>query len=131
MGKPVQIETNYLKLDVSKLVPQAFHYDVTINFEPLGKNGKEPGKKFMHPAFAAFVKKSFPRESLAYDGQKNAYAPRKLDLSKPYEQVIHVIDQETGQDRTFKVEIKEVKDSYIDLSILKEYVFVIIISISH
>lgn len=117
-GRKVSIETNYLKLDVSSLVPHAFHYDVTIDFEPAGRS--PPGKKFMHPVFAAFVKRNFPKAPLAYDGQKNAYAPKQLDLSREYERVINMTDDETGQTRQFRVEIKEVKGSLIDLSILKK-----------
>lgn len=118
LGRPVKIETNYLKLDVSKLVPHAFHYDISIDFEPVGRT--QPGKKFMHPVFAAFAKQNFKTASLAYDGQKNAYAPQKLDLSKAYNPVVEILDEETGQKRVFKVEIKEVKGSFIDLSVLKE-----------
>lgn len=117
-GKKVQIETNYLKLDVTKLVNCAYHYDVTIDFEPAGRS--LPGKKFMHPVFAAFVAKNFPRASLAYDGQKNAYAPQKLDLTKPYERVVTIVDGETAQQRSFKVEIQEVRGSLIDLSVLRK-----------
>lgn len=121
VGRSVEIETNYLKLDVAKLVDCAYHYDVTIDFEPVGRS--QPNKKFMHPVFAAFVEKNqrnFAGIYLAYDGQKSAYAPQKLNLSKPYEQIISYVDTETGQQRTFKVEIQEVKDSSIDLKILKK-----------
>lgn len=117
-GRRVQIETNYLKLDVTNLVDCAYHYDVTIDFEPAGRS--PPGKKFMHPVFAAFVAKNFPKASLAYDGQKNAYAPHQLDLTKPYERVVTIVDGETAQQRNFKVEIQEVRGSLIDLKVLRK-----------
>lgn len=109
--KRVIIETNYLKLNIEKMVPTAYHYDISI--EP------DKPKRLLQKAFGAFRKKNFPTVFMAFDGQKNAYAPQVLDFSTEIQRETKIIDPETGLERTFMVAIQETRGSEIDLSSLR------------
>lgn len=63
---------------------------------------------------------NFGETAVAFDGQKNAYAPEVLNLEKPLTREIMIIDEETEQQRTYVVAIKEVRESKIDLSCLRK-----------
>lgn len=104
------IETNYLKLIIDRLNKVAYHYDVQI--EP------EAPKKYLPGVFQQFVRDNFPRESIAYDGSKNAYAPLVLNLSR-YNPDVEFIHPETGNKRPYKVKIKATDHPEIDLSSLR------------
>lgn len=77
-------------------------------------------KRLLKHAFSKFREVNFKQIAIAFDGQKNAYAPCVLDLSKPLQREVVVIDNETGQERKYLVAIKEVRDSAINLSCLKK-----------
>lgn len=111
-GRKVTIETNYLALDISKMVETAYHYDVTI--EP-----NNP-KRLMQSVFGEFRTRNFPRIYMAFDGQKNAYAPQPLNLNQAVQREIKIIDPENGQERSYVVAIKEVRGSEINLSSLRK-----------
>lgn len=70
--------------------------------------------------FSEFRRLNYPEIAIAFDGQKNAYAPEVLNLQRPITREIKIVDGETSQTRTFMVAIQEVRDSAIDLSCLKK-----------
>lgn len=115
-GKKVDgLEANYLKLDISKLVQVAYHYDVTI--------APEVPKKKLPLAFTAFCRKNFGNTQIAFDGRKNAYAPCRLDLEKrEIVNAVEIVDAETGNTRKYTVHIQEANDSAISMGWLKKYV---------
>lgn len=109
-GKKMTLETNYLKLNLSKMPDHAYHYDVKI--EP------DRPKKFMRSVFETFTKKVFPGNSLAYDGRSNAYSPVKLcDRALGSEIMVGIVDGNTKI--SFKVTMKPTDDLKIDLKSLK------------
>lgn len=112
LGRKVRIETNYLALDIKQIKENAYHYDVTI--EP------DKPKRLLKFAFSEFRKVNFGPIAIAFDGQKNAYSPVILDLSKPLTREVVVIDNETAQERKYLVAIKEVRDNVINLGCLKK-----------
>lgn len=112
LGKKVLIETNYLALDVKKITETAYHYDVTI----------EPDKpnRLMKKVFLEFRRINFPSIHIAFDGKKNAYSPKELQIPSNVQREVKIIEEETGQQRTYLVAIKEAKDNQIDLSCLQK-----------
>lgn len=107
-----------MKLDVSKIVPSAYHYDVTIDFEP---KGREPLKKktLKVDVFNAYRQQHMPRECLAYDGQNSAFAPKKLGAGLLEKKIVNFVERD--RTREFSVELKEVKSNFeINLSCLKK-----------
>lgn len=112
LGRRVRIEANYLALRIAQMIENAYHYDVTI----------EPNipKRLLQRVFGNFRETNFPKIFMAFDGQKNAYSPCKLDLSKPLKREIDVPDDETGKPRKFTVMIKETRDSVVHLGSLKK-----------
>lgn len=110
LGRKVLIETNYLALDVKRIAPNAYHYDVTM----------EPDKpnRLMRKVFHEFRRINFPKISIAFDGKKNAYSPEILKIPLDLKREVTIIDDETGQKRLYLVAIKEAKDNVIDLSCL-------------
>lgn len=111
-GRKVRIETNYLALNVDKIKAVAYHYDIQI--EP------DKPKRLMRAVFSEFRRRNFGNTAVAFDGQKNAYAPVKLPLDKKLIREISVVDEETGQTRVYMVAIQEVRGSAIDLSCLQK-----------
>lgn len=112
VGRSVRIETNYLALNVSNIKNRAYHYDIVI--EP------DKPKRLLKAVFNKFRETNFPEIAIAYDGQKNAYAPVMLDFERPITRETQIVDDETSQQRTYMVSIKEVRDSEINLSCLKK-----------
>lgn len=110
-GRPVRINANYLELFVNQIKECAYHYDIGI--EP------DKPKRLLKAVFKEFLRINFPNTAIAFDGQKNAYAPIVLDLTKAIQREIQINDGETGQERKYIVAIKEVRDSQINLSCLK------------
>lgn len=109
-GRALTLETNYLKLNLSKMPDYAYHYDVKI--EP------ERPKKFMRPVFEAYTKKIFPGNSLAYDGRSNAYSPVLLcERALGSEIAIEIVDG--TRTIPFKVTMKPTEDVKVDLKSLK------------
>lgn len=110
-GRAVRINANYLALIVDKVKECAYHYDIAI--EP------DKPKRLLKTVFTEFLRLNFPNTAIAFDGQKNAYSPIVLDLTKAIQREIQIVDGETGQERKYLVAIKEVRDSEINLSCLK------------
>ncbi|XP_031627620.1 protein argonaute-2 [Contarinia nasturtii] len=101
-----EIETNYLKIVLNNLVENAYHYDVKI--EP------DRPKKLLTAVFLRFTELNYPKECIAFDGQKNAYATKPLKIGD-LEREIKIIHPETGRERTFTVAIQAANDSEIPI----------------
>lgn len=113
VGRPIQLDVNYLALSLNKLVPNIYHYDVTI----------EPNmpKRFMPHVFEAFRAKNFPKMFIAFDGQKNAYAPAQLKLADIKERKITYQSEDESRAGVYMVNMKEVKDGRIETKSLQTY----------
>lgn len=105
------IETNYFALIVDNIKECAYHYDVTVI--------PDKPKRLLKIVFDKFNQENYSNIAIAFDSKKNAYSPVLLDLKKPLHEQITIIDEETGQNRVFTVNIKEVNDNQINLSCLK------------
>lgn len=111
-GRKIQLDTNYLELNIDKLVPSIYHYDV--NIEP------NMPKRFMPLVFEKFRRANFPTTFIAFDGQKNAYAPKMLNLNDIKERKVMHQDEESAAPRAYMVGMKEVKTSNpIDMKALQ------------
>lgn len=104
-----KIETNYLKLDISKLIKTAYHYDVTID--------PDTPKKNLPAVFTQYCAENFPKIHIAFDGRKNAYAPTKLKLTSLQEEVTFL--DAIGNNRTYRIKIQETNDEVISLESLR------------
>lgn len=101
-----EIEANYLKLDLSKIVENAYHYDVKI--EP------DRPKKLLTGVFLEFVRVNFPSDSIAFDGTKNAYASKPLKIGElSLEKPVTFIHPQTGKELKFQVSIGAAKNNKI------------------
>jgi eukaryotic translation initiation factor 2C len=110
-GRRIKVEVNYLKLALEKLVNTAYHYDVT--FEP------DKPKKFLQSALDRFQQKNFPKTGFAFDGRKNAYTSKVLQMkAQEFSDTVTVTCGDTGREKSFKITIKKVND--IDLLPLKK-----------
>lgn len=109
-GQPFDLETNYLKLDLTKMPDIAYHYNVKIK--------PDRPKKFMRPVFEAYIRKIFPKHNLAYDGSASAYSPVLIQSDKLGTEILIDID-EKGRKIPFKVIMKPTDDMEIDLKSLK------------
>lgn len=111
-GRKILVDVNYLALNIEKLVPIIYHYDV--NIEP------NMPKRHMPNVFEAFRKLNFPKVFIAFDGQKNAYSPQLLKLEQIKERKIMFQDEESYAPRAYMVNMKEVKTSNkIDMTTLQ------------
>lgn len=104
------IETNYLKLDLKKMLKTAFHYDV--KFEPEGP------KKAYPKVFELYVKENFAGTPIAFDGRCNAYSAKKLDLKKIKTHKVAYFNKYTNHTREYTVALMEAKNSEISLDLL-------------
>lgn len=102
------IEVNYLKLDISGMVDVAFHYDVDIV--------PDLPKKNLSDVFLQFCNANFPGVEIPFDGKKNAYAPKRLDLTDLQREVQFIDPQ--GNTCAYTVNVKEAHDTAISLSSL-------------
>lgn len=105
MGKPLlKIKANYLKLNLDKLVPYFYHYDVDI--EP-----DHPKKYFKH-AFLEFRRTYFPGELFNFDGRKNAYTLRELNFAgESFSGRVTIIHPETGKELNYEITIQAAENS--------------------
>lgn len=112
-GRKLIIETNYVKLDLSKMISKAYHYDVAI----------EPNmpKRLMSTVFEVFRKENFPNVAIAFDGQKNAVVPEPIKITPNFSKKIKIIDPENSREREYTVKIKEVRDMVLDFGSLRTY----------
>lgn len=112
-GRKLIIETNYIKLDLSKLVSKAYHYDVAID--------PNMPKRLMTTVFELFRKENFPNAAIAFDGQKNAVTPEPLKITPNFSKKVKITDPENSREREYTVKIKEVRDLVLDFGSLRTY----------
>lgn len=105
IGTKGQVEVNYLRLDLSGMPKEAFHYDVTIT--------PDRPKKFLRPAFDLCQLKAFPDIAAAFDGSKSCYTLQRL----PTPMAIKVTLAEFRKE--CQVEIKETIDCVVDMDSLR------------
>ncbi|XP_016984986.2 protein argonaute-2 [Drosophila rhopaloa] len=111
IGKPGRVAVNYLDIDLSKMPPKAYHYDVKIM--------PERPKKFYRQAFEQFRIDQLGGAIAAYDGRASCYSADKLPLKTQNSEV--TVTDRNGRTLRYTVEIKETGDSEIDLSSLRSY----------
>jgi hypothetical protein len=110
-GIAINVEVNYLKLALEKLVNTAYHYDAT--FDP------DKPRKFMQPAIDAFQRKNFPKNGFAFDGRKNVYTSTLLTMkAQEFSDSVTIVCPDTNREKTYKITIKKVNE--IDLTPLKK-----------
>lgn len=97
------IETNYLQLDFSKIVPNAYKYDVEITGRP---------RKFYLSAFLQFCAQFLPdqRRGISYDWKKIAVANCRLPIDGELEGDVQVRHPDTGKLLDYKIVIKPAGD---------------------
>lgn len=113
-GQRCTLEVNYLKISVKNLIPTAFHYDV--EFVP------DIPKKMLSRALEVFMGAHFSSIQYAFDGRKNFYTNKLLEVKGV------ILDGEFAQDVTavlgdrskeFKVKVKFATE--VDMSVLRDY----------
>lgn len=115
-GKPIKLEANYLKLDVSELLPTAYHYDV--KFDPIAP------KKFLPNALSTFMQTYFKGILYAFDNRSSFYTNHLLVVDgtpvegqREHEETVTAVLGDRSKD--FKVKIKFAAE--IDLSVLHDF----------
>lgn len=109
-GQRVKVESNYLTLNLSKMVDKAYHYDIV--FDP------DKPKKCLKNVFNKF-RLNFPNNFLAFDGWKSFYTSSRLDYSgSSYKTEVEYILDENREPKKFQITIKEVAE--LDLKVLKK-----------
>nr|XP_036670574.1 protein argonaute-2 isoform X7 [Drosophila suzukii] len=111
IGKPGQVAVNYLDIDMSKMPPKAYHYDVKIM--------PERPKKFYRQAFEQYRIDQLKGAIAAFDGRASCYAVDKLPLTTQNSEV--TVTDRNGRTLKYTVEIKETVDSEVDLMSLNSY----------
>lgn len=98
------IETNHLELDISKMVENAYKYDVEIT-------SKGP-KKLYSAAFSEFCAQFLPEQQhgISYDGKKIALANCRLSINSELVGEVQVKPPDTGKMWDFTVAIKPAND---------------------
>lgn len=107
-GKITKFEVNYIPLLLDKMVSTAYHYDVDI--QPMAS------RKWQRAAFKRFEIEALAGQPIAFDGNKNAYTAKKLNLEHYKKEVVA---REDNRDRKFTVTMKEA--AVVDLQCLKSY----------
>ncbi|XP_016958952.2 protein argonaute-2 [Drosophila biarmipes] len=111
IGKPGQVAVNYLDIDMSKMPPKAYHYDVKIM--------PERPKKFFRQAFEQYRIDQLQGAVAAFDGRASCYSVDKLPLKTQNSEV--TVTDRNGRTLKYTVEIKETADSEVDLKSLNNY----------
>ncbi|XP_037721028.1 protein argonaute-2 isoform X4 [Drosophila subpulchrella] len=111
LGKPGQVAVNYLDIDMSKMPPKAYHYDVKIM--------PERPKKFYRQAFEQYRIDQLKGAIAAFDGRASCYAVDKLPLKTQSSEV--TVTDHNGRTLKYTVEVKETADSEVDLMSLNNY----------
>ncbi|KAH8360848.1 hypothetical protein KR084_009124, partial [Drosophila pseudotakahashii] len=111
IGKPGQVAVNYLDIDLSKMPPKAYHYDVKIM--------PERPKKFYRQAFEQFRIDQLGGAIAAYDGRASCYSVDKLPVKTQNSEV--TVTDSNGRTLRYTVEIKETGDSEIEMKSLNNY----------
>jgi eukaryotic translation initiation factor 2C len=110
LGRKIKVGTNYLKIDITKLVNPVHHYDVSII--------PDMPKKNLPAVFEKFRKINFPTNFIAFDGKKNAFSSVVLNEKKLSMQALSM--DEDFRQRTYDITLSYAKSSNpIDLSSLK------------
>lgn len=107
-GRPVRLEVNYVPLLLDKLVKTAYHYDVDIQ--------PPTSRKWQRAAFKRFEIEALAGQAIAFDGNKNAYTAKKLNLDHYKKEVVA---REDNRDRKFTITMKEA--ACVDMLCLKSY----------
>lgn len=104
-GKPLGlIETNYLELDISKLVEIVYKYDVEINI-------RRGPKKLNMAAFLKFRNEFFPNErGISYDWRKIALTNRQLAINGELVGDVQITHPGSGKTLDCNVTIKPAND---------------------
>lgn len=113
-GTKCILEVNYLQVLVNKLIPKAFHYDV--DFDP------PTPKKLLGKALDTFMQSFFRNVHFAFDGRKNFYTNRILEVNGVVldgEYVKEVTAVLGDRSRNFKVKVKFATE--VDMSVLSSY----------
>lgn len=98
------IETNYLQLDIKKLVENVYKYDVEVEIN------KGP-KKLNLAAFLKFCAEFLPNErGISYDWKKIAVTARPLKIEGELAGEVQIIHPNTGKTVDCKVTIKPAAD---------------------
>ncbi|XP_039229501.1 protein argonaute-2 isoform X3 [Drosophila yakuba] len=111
IGKPGQVGVNYLDIDMSKMPPVAYHYDVRIM--------PERPKKFYRHAFEQFRMNQLGGAIVAFDGRASCYSVDKLPVKSQNPEV--TVTDRNGRTLRYTIEIKETNDPSIDLNSLTTY----------
>lgn len=99
------IETNFLQLDISKLVDNVYKYDVEIEIE------KGPKNKFNLAAFIEFCRIHMPNQrGISYDWRKIVLTARPLNIKGELAGEVQITHPHTGKALNYTVTIKPAKD---------------------
>lgn len=109
-GRPIKVETNHLPMQLSRIVPLATHYDVTIT--------PDRPTRMMRPVWNAFRQMNFPNIYPAFDEKKNAFSPRKIPEERLVGEVT-LAEDEYERPKTYKVVLKYA--ATVNLTALNEY----------
>lgn len=110
-GKQVEVEVNYFRMNLNKLIDEAFHYDLT--FKPPGP------KKLVIKTLDTFMEKFYANVNYGFDGKKNMYTDKKLTIANEEEFVKVEISTESKGKREFELKI-QYTNSTVDLEVLKK-----------
>jgi N-terminal domain of argonaute len=110
-GTPVQVEVNYFPMNLSNLINEAFHYDLT--FKPPGP------RKLVVQALGIFMESFYADFRYGFDGKKNMYTNKKMSIENEEEFVKIEIPSENVRKRVFEVKIQYTNSS-VDLEVLKK-----------
>lgn len=70
LGRKIPIETNHLPMQLDRIVPTAYHYDVTID--------PDKPRRMMRKVWETFRRKNFPNIHPAFDDSKNLYTTEPI-----------------------------------------------------
>lgn len=107
LGKPLgNIETNFLQLDLSKLVESVYKYDVEITIE------RGPRTKFNLAAFIEFCRIYLPNErGISYDWRQIALTARPLNIKgEELSGEVRITHPNTGKSLDYRVTIRPAAD---------------------
>lgn len=108
LGRRIPIEVNHLAMQLNKLAPVAYHYDVSID--------PDKPKRMMRPVWEAFRRQYIQNDFPAFDNTKNAYSTKRLPMTTGE---VQVKEDEFSQPKTYKIIMKQVNE--VNLRSLTEY----------
>nr|XP_018905192.1 PREDICTED: protein argonaute-3-like [Bemisia tabaci] len=100
LGRRTQVEVNQLPLNLSKLCPEIYHYDVAVD--------PDKPKRFLRPIVAEFIKRHCNGFNPAFDGKKNLYAARQLPFGTSKSDQITMTNEErvSNNELEFQITVK-------------------------